>query len=359
MTLEQSTTPMFANHQTFHPRFGWIKKGYDAAAQDPNIFNEKSAPVDLGVGKNMVEAIRFWALATKVIARSPHPDRPRMSVYSPTRLGRALLDDRTGFDPYIEDPTTLWILHWHAISERSVLPVWRLMFNDFGALEFTEEELLQFCIDEIAATTWSQPMKSSVQKDVDCLLRMYSRRDAQGRQSLDDLLDSPFRELGLIRRSPGADRKNAYRLVRGPKPTLPSAAVAYACLDYMSKTANGSTTVTLTRLTTDPGSPGRIMKLTEQDIADAIEEAARLAGHLQLTRPAGATQLAISAPPGQVAYEVLASRSAARRSPLQDAPADLELVGPAATAAHFSESEIQKRVRRAEFQRKRRNGDAA
>ena len=99
----------------------------------------------------------------------------------------------------MEDPATLWILHWHAMSDRSVLPVWRLMFNDFGALEFTDEELLQFCLDEIAATTWSQPMKSSVQKDVDCLLRMYSRRDAQGRQGLDDLLDSPFRELGLIR----------------------------------------------------------------------------------------------------------------------------------------------------------------
>lgn len=98
MTLEQAATPMFANHQTFHPRFGWIKKGYDAAARDPNIFNEKSAPVDLGVGKNMVEAIRFWTYATKVITRSPHPDRPRTSVYTPTRFGRALLDERFGLD---------------------------------------------------------------------------------------------------------------------------------------------------------------------------------------------------------------------------------------------------------------------
>lgn len=359
MTLEQSTTPVFANHQTFHPRFGWIKKGYNAAAADPNIFNEKSAPVDLGVGKNMVEAIRFWALATKVVARSPHPDRPRTSVYSPTRLGRALLDDKFGFDPYIEDPATLWILHWHAISSKSLLPVWRLAFNDFGALEFTDDELLQFCLDEIAATTWNQPMKSSVQKDVDCLLRMYSRRQVQGRQSIDDLLDSPFRELGLIRPAPGADRKNSYRLVRGVKPTLPPAAVAYACLDYMSRSSDGSLTVTLTRLAADPGSPGRIMKLTEQDIAEAIEQAARLAGNLRLTRPAGSTQLAISAPPGQVAYEVLASRSEARRTLSTGVNLDLELVGDSATALHLSEAEINKRVRRVESQRKRRNGDAA
>jgi hypothetical protein len=87
---------MFANHQTFHPRFGWIKKGYDAAVADPNVFNLKSAPVRLGVGKNMVEAIRFWAMATKVTTRRPHPERPRLSVHTPTHVGRALLDDRLG-----------------------------------------------------------------------------------------------------------------------------------------------------------------------------------------------------------------------------------------------------------------------
>lgn len=358
MTLEQSATAMFANHQTFHPRFGWIKKGYDAAAQDPNIFGENSAPVALGVGKNMVEAIRFWALATKVIARTPHPDRPRTSVYSPTRLGRALLDDRVGLDPYIEDPATLWLLHWHAISSTSLLPVWRLAFNDFPALEFTDDELLQFCVDEIAATTWNQPMKSSVQKDIDCLLRMYSRRDAKVRQSLDDLLDSPFRELGLIRRSPGSDKRNAYRMVRGAKPTLPAAAVAYACLDYLSRSANGSTTVTLTRLATDPGSPGRIMKLTEQDITEALEESARFAGHLKIVRPAGANQLAVDAPPGQVAYEVLAARTGTRRALQRDAEVDLELVGTSATAPFFSQADIDQSVRRSEARRKR-NGDAA
>lgn len=357
MTLEQAATPMFANHQTFHPRFGWIKKGYDAVTRDPNVFNDKSAPVTLGVGKNMVEAIRFWTFATKMIARSPHPDRPRTSVYSPTRIGRALLDDRVGLDPYLEDPATLWMLHWHAVSERTVLPVWRLAFNDFGALEFTEEELLQYCTDEIAATTWSQPMKSSVQKDVDCLLRMYSRRETQGRQTLDDLLDSPFRELGLIRPSPGT-KKNTYRVIRGSKPTLPAAAITYACLDYLSRGAENSRTITLTRLAADPGAPGRIMKLTEQDIADAIEESAGAVGHLRLARPAGSRQLAINAPAGDVAFEVLAARHAQRSSSLPSAP-DFALVGSAATAACASDEEIEHAIRKAERSRIRKGGDAA
>lgn len=355
MTLEQATTPMFASHQTFHPRFGWIKKGYDAAVMDPTVFNLKSAPVQLGVGKNMVEAIRFWALATKVITRRPHPGRPRLSVYTPTHIGRALLDDRIGLDPYTEDLTTLWVLHWLAVSERSVLPVWRLAFNDFGALEFTDEELLRYCVDEIAATTWSQPTTGSVQKDVDCLLRMYSRRETAGRQNVDDLIDSPFRELELVRTSPASDR-NGFRFVRGKKRNLPAAAITYACLDYMARSSEGSQTISLTRLAVDPGSPGRIMKLTEQDISDAIEESVDAVADLKLVRPAGSRQLAVDTAPTLVALAVLVARYQ-HRNPDVTRLAELEVAGPRSTAPVLSDREVERAVEKAEKQQKA--GDAA
>jgi hypothetical protein len=342
---------MFANHQTFHPRFGWIKKGYDAAAADPNVFNLKSAPVQLGVGKNMVEAIRFWAMATKVLTRRPHPVRPRVSVYTPTHIGRALLDDRLGVDPYTEDPTTLWILHWLALSERTVLPVWRLAFNDFGALEFTDEELFRYCVDEIAATTWAQPMVSSVQKDVDCLLRMYSRRESAGRQMIDDLIDSPFRELGLIRPSPGNNR-NEYRFVRGKKRSLPAAAITYACLDYLACSGEGSRTVSLARLASDPGSPGRIMKVTEQDIADAIEESADGVNNLRMIRPAGSRQLSVETAPTLVALAVLAAHHQ-HRNPEVHRLAELEVAGHKSADPVLSDREVHRAVEKAEKQRKR------
>jgi hypothetical protein len=46
-------SPAFARHETFHPRFGWLKKGFDAAVRDQHIFTREEAPVILGVGKNM------------------------------------------------------------------------------------------------------------------------------------------------------------------------------------------------------------------------------------------------------------------------------------------------------------------
>lgn len=51
MTVEQASrnadtndTPKviaFARHETFHPRFGWLKKGFDLASIDSEIFYER------------------------------------------------------------------------------------------------------------------------------------------------------------------------------------------------------------------------------------------------------------------------------------------------------------------------------
>ncbi len=329
MRLEQFALPAFATHQTFHPRFGWIKKGYDNAVDDPDVFNRPDAPVTLGVGKNMVEAIKAWAIATHVIARVPNPLRPRMSVALPTPLGRALLDEKMGLDPYLEDPATLWVLHWQAVSAITSLPVWWAVFNDFPALEFTDAELLRFCVEEVAATGWPQPNKSSIQKDVDCLLRMYTKRSARARQTLDELLDSPFREIGLIQPAPTG--RNTYRFVRGEKPGLSAAAITYACLDYLATTDPDSRTATLTRLSADPGSPGRLMKLTQETIQDALEEIARKVTDIRLATPAGITQLALSAAPAHAAKTVLCLYYSERRPAVQRP--DTDVAGPFARAA--------------------------
>ena len=32
----------FARHETFHPRYGWFRKAYSVAAQDPYVFNRSA-----------------------------------------------------------------------------------------------------------------------------------------------------------------------------------------------------------------------------------------------------------------------------------------------------------------------------
>ena len=38
----------------------------------------------------------------------------------------------------MEDPGTLWLLHWLLLAPKSQLLVWWLAFNEFNAVEFAE-----------------------------------------------------------------------------------------------------------------------------------------------------------------------------------------------------------------------------
>ena len=65
-----SVKPSFGGHEKFAFRYGWLKKGVDAALQDPTVFSHDMGLVTLGVGKDMVRSIRHWCLATNLLTES-------------------------------------------------------------------------------------------------------------------------------------------------------------------------------------------------------------------------------------------------------------------------------------------------
>ncbi len=66
----------FAGHETFPLRRLWLRKAYDAVCEDseapaPNTFDKDEGIIRFGVGKNMVAAIKHWALACRIIEEDP------------------------------------------------------------------------------------------------------------------------------------------------------------------------------------------------------------------------------------------------------------------------------------------------
>ena len=294
--------PMFARHETFHPRYGWFRKAYRFAAADPHAFSREDAPVRIGVGKNMVRAIRFWGLAAKLIEEKERTSNRRACELIPTSLGDALFGE-SGWDRYMEDPGTLWLLHWLLLAPPSLLPVWWIAFNDFPAVVFDDDELLKAVGAQIEAIAeWNTPNPSSLKKDVGAMLRTYAPVERTGRSSIDDILDCPLRELNLIGRSVGTNR---YRFALGTKPTLPAAILGYAALDYSARTSTGGNTVTIGRLVHEPGAPGKVFKLTEGEFLAAIEPLIRETDAIALTTSTGAVQLSWSGDPSETATGIL------------------------------------------------------
>src|SRR5947207_496760 len=227
----------------------------------------------------MISSILYWVLTLKHIDQKAIPERPRLPLTVPSDYGLQLLGD-DGWDPFLEDPASLWLLHWKLLSPKCHAPVWWVAFNDFTAIQFTESQLTTHVLELAAAAGWPAVVEASVKKDVDCLLRTYTVR-RHGRQGLDDILDCPFRELGLMEAAVGEEGRS-WRFVIGDKPGLADEIVAHAALEFAARSGDGARSISIARLAHDPGSPGAAFRLSETALFDALSRAASSSDSLRV-----------------------------------------------------------------------------
>ena len=301
MKLESACVKKFSRHETFAPRYLWPKKAYDSCSDSPELFNSDRGLDELieklAVGKSMVNSIRYWGQAFRIFTEEKQ--KGRRKLICPTAIGETFFGD-DGWDPYCEHPDTLWLLHWWLLAPGSFAPSWWLAFNKYTGLKFTADELEQFIMD--CVTNW-QPARASVKKDVRCLIQMYASGHS-ARATFDDQLDHPFRDLDLL--SPSDREPGVYRFLIGPKVTLAPEVAAFACLDFVARTQTRNKTVNMSRLASEPGSPGKVFNLTETALADLLETAASSRNsQFALTSAAGVSQVALDEDPAEIAKDLL------------------------------------------------------
>ena len=307
MRLVEACETKFNKHESFAPRYGWAKKAYDSCSVKHDQFSTDQAIIDLtvelGIGKSMVKSLRHWGVAFRIftqvkIGNSEH-------AY-PTSIGSTFFHDRLGWDPYCEHIDTLWLLHWWLLAPKSHVPAWWTAFNEFPGLEFTSEELEQWVTDQ-ASSLNKKVSPASIKKDVNLLLRMYSSGQRQ-RDTYDDQIDSPFRELDLVR--PSERDQTQFRFLIGAKAGLAPEIVLFSCIDFLLRARNNDQktekTVTISSLSKEAGSPGKVFNLTESALFSLLESCAKNNKNLlDLTEANGVAQLVFKGDPRVIAEEIL------------------------------------------------------
>ena len=86
-TLQECCRPVFGRHETFHPRWGWFSKAVFEGKTNPYVFQQSDAPLLLGVGKNMVRAIRYWGEASTLL-KEVKPPKERLIERWPLKMRR-------------------------------------------------------------------------------------------------------------------------------------------------------------------------------------------------------------------------------------------------------------------------------
>jgi hypothetical protein len=274
----------FSGHETFPFRYPWLKKGFDAVREDGDVFSHDDAVTRLGVGKNMVRSIRHWCLTADIL--EPNPDGG--AALRPSDLGKLLFAD-DGLDPYLEDPATLWVLHWHIGSNRARATTWFWTFSHFHEPEFTREALAS------ALYSWAQTLpgkkvaESSVRRDVEVFLRTYVASRLSRHDIVEDSLDCPLVELGLITLPAGGPM---YRFRRDSQQALPDDILLYAMLRFWDAFSPNAEAMAIHDLARQPASPGRLFKIDESSLVERIESIEKQTdGALSYAETAGLRQI--------------------------------------------------------------------
>jgi len=278
----------FSGHQTFVFRYGWLEKGVRAVEASPTAFSEDNALVILGVGKNMVESIRHWCQVTQLVEMDPDIEQNRGRHLRATEMGKRLLFDE-GWDPFLEDDASLWLIHWLLVTNPSIGTAWQLLFSRFNRPDFTKRELIDY-IMTFAEKESLKAGESVIARDVDCLLRTYVPvTNGKKRVVPEETFDCPLLQLNLVQ--PSLDGE-IYRFAIGPKPSLPAAVFAYALHEYFDRARAGRNTMSIQECLYGEGSPGQVFRLDENSLIEYIEDLEdSMGGGLTLDETAGLKQI--------------------------------------------------------------------
>ena len=294
MQLE-SKSGVFGRHESFPLRFGWITKGLEAIGAYPKVFSREDATVILGVGKNMVASIKYWLLASRIVQLDPVT-----KTFKPTSFAKIVFDDRG--DPYLEDEATIWLLHWLLATNASEATAIYWFFNHFHKRNFDSADVVTGLKDFVRQEFASRVSQTTLKRDAQLVLRMYSKTSSNPRISIEDSMDSPLALLNLL------ERNDSRTLQSAPleRSELPVDVLAFAVAQlFEHRRVNQLAVTELLYSDKSHCAPGAVFRLTEESLIAKLEElCAVYSKSLQLDRTAGVFQLYVASRFGDRSYRI-------------------------------------------------------
>lgn len=257
MTTENKdfTKYTFSGHDSFQCRQLWLKKGFDYAQEGKN-FNDEDAVVQLGVGKNMVSSIRFWLKAFNVINNKDVP----------TEFGNRLFDDHDGYDPFLEDEASLWLLHYQLVKN-GFASIYSIIFNEFRKekLFFNKETFVNY-LKRIGETNSDLNFnENTVAKDFIVFTNLY-KSDPES-MDVEDSFSGILSEIDLLKIT-GKGKEEQFYIENSERDHLSRYVVLYSILDN----PNYGNSISLNSLEFDWNSPGSIFALNRLGLMNKISE---------------------------------------------------------------------------------------
>lgn len=270
----------FSGHDTFHCRQLWLKKAFDYVAQKRG-FNDEDSSLQLGVGRNMVTAIRYWAKQFQILDENDNP----------TKIAELLFKEE-GWDPYLEDEGSLWLLHYLLVTKKGGADTFSIIFNELikERPEFSSEVYTKY----VFQTKDDGLNENTLKKDFTVFYKTYYAEFESN--DIEESFNGILTELELLKQKPktvidaeGKTKvKNVWLIERTVRPSLPSAILLYAILDQHES----SLSISFNQLYNDLNSPGSVFAMSKEGLTIALEKlAAETQGNITFSNQAGVREL--------------------------------------------------------------------
>jgi len=177
----------YSQHQSFYLRDRWLSKAIKNINTNNSFFYEKDAFEKMGLGKNMVQSLKHWIIATKIFKI---PDGCK--THEITDLGSFIREN----DIAIKYFNTAGLLHYSLATNYDVSTAWYWFFNIYSETVFTREEVL------IELQNWVQNKEkrvvseNSLKRDIDCLIKLYTTGGSNS--DPEEVILSPLYKLHLL-----------------------------------------------------------------------------------------------------------------------------------------------------------------
>jgi len=274
----------FSGHESFICKHFWLKKGYDYIVKN-NDFNSESAVIGLGVGKNMVTSINYWLKSFGMLDANN----------SRTEIANYIFDEKNGYDPYIENLATVWLLHYSLIKTNKA-SVYSLFFNDFrkGRTDFTKEQFLSYIRRVLEGEGQKNINANTINNDISVFIRNYLKPSfKETKIDIEEDFSSLMIDLDLMKsyKAENAEGKIVewYKVENSIQIDLPPEVVLFSILD---NEAYGKS-ISFKELLVGPNSPGNIFSLNEEGLYQKLDTIVKKTKGLTYTETAGIRELQI------------------------------------------------------------------
>lgn len=265
----------FRAHDTFYIRKGWLSKGMKNVDKKHNVFVDKEEnPMDvLGIGANMVKALRYWLQAVGLTEEATSGIRKQTF----TDFGKIVY----AHDKYMEEIGTLYLLHYKMATNKENVTAWYFFFNEFTDREFTKEDFVQKLQGFIKINEKDYDVAlRSLEDDFACIINTYLPNNRPEDEDPENIIDCPFRELSLVNI---LNKKN-----KTYKRTIPLAQSfnPWVILAVIMEQANGRSEISLNDLLNTPCNIGKVFGLDTINMLEILHNIEKT-GAIKIIRTAG------------------------------------------------------------------------